>query len=270
MLRVECPAKINLTLEIVSKRADGFHEIKSVMQTVSLCDILSITLGDEGDTITLSGTSEEIPYDERNLVHKACRLFFDKLGKSFDVQVHIEKHIPVSAGLAGGSTDAAGMLLGLNEALNQPLSKTELLELCEALGSDLNFCLEGGCKLATGRGEILEELPFKKFDLCIVKPKSLGISAKEAYQKYSELKIKPQLNMTEKFISGDCTALHNDLELGLDYPQLKALKEKVPNAVMSGSGSAFFVLGKDLLELGPEYEVFRNLKSVHFGARIIS
>jgi len=144
-------------------------------------------------------------------------------------------------------------------------SDKELHELCAQLGSDLNFCLEGGCQLATSRGEILEKLPFQEFALSLIKPKNLGISAKEAYIKFSELENKPNLKMTKKLIkalkSADCGAngapynpnkgsvnvqnfLHNDLEIALieDYNELKEIKNAYPQSLMSGSGSTFFVL----------------------------
>ena len=223
MFKVKCPAKINLTLEVLNKRDDGFHNIQSVMQTINLFDILTIDLKPSEDLkINLSGTSKEIPYDEKNIVYKAILLFFENIEKKYEVSVFIEKNIPVADGLAVVSTDAAGILYGLNEILHKPFSKNELHKLCSKLGSDLNFCLEGGCKLATGRGEILKDLPFREFNICLIKPKNLGISAKEAYTKFSKLEVKPNLNKTSDFINGDYKALHNDLELALinDYKEL--------------------------------------------------
>lgn len=273
MLKVKCPAKINLTLEVLNKRNDGFHNIQSVMQTISLFDILTINLNlSEKIKINLSGTSDEIPYDERNLVYKACLMFLEELGKPFEVNVFIEKNIPVAAGLAGGSTDAAGVIFGLNEILNKPFDSTMLHNFCAKLGSDLNFCLEGGCKLATGRGEILNNLPFKDFDLCLIKPKNLYISAKEAYLKFAELESKPNLNMTQKYIDGDSFALHNDLEYALinDYPQLRFIKSKIKNSIMSGSGSTFFVLQNNSpFPFDQNFEVLSNLKAVNHGVVIL-
>ena len=142
-VKVQCPAKINLDLKIVGRRPDGFHNIESTMQTISLYDYLTISHEPSKVlTINIAGTSDEIPYDERNIVYKAAKLFFETIGKVGSVDIFIEKHIPVSAGLAGGSTDAAGTLFGLNELLGNPLERKELHELCAKLGSDLNFCLE--------------------------------------------------------------------------------------------------------------------------------
>lgn len=273
MIKVKCPAKINLTLEVLDKRPDGFHNIQSVMQTISLFDVLTIDVKKSDILkINLSGTSSEIPYNEKNLVYKACKLFFETLNQNYEVSVYIEKHIPVAAGLAGGSTDGAGTLFGLNKILDEPFSKFELHELCAKLGSDLNFCLEGGCKLATGRGEILENLPYREFDICLIKPKNLGISAREAYTKYSEMKNKPNLNMTKKYINGDFTSIYNDLETALinDYPELQQIKKIYPKSIMSGSGSTFFVLEKSLnTKMSDDYEIFENLKSIPNGVGII-
>ena len=272
MLKVKCPAKINLTLEIINKRADGYHDIQSVMQTIDLFDYLTIDIEKSCENIIeLSGSSTEIPYDSSNLVHKAGMLFLDKLNQTYKVKVFIEKNIPIAAGLAGGSSDAAGILLGLNELLNQPFSKSDIHELCSKLGSDLNFCLEGGCKLATGRGEILQPLSFKEFDVTLIKPKHLGVSAKEAYTKYSNLLSKPKLNKTKEFINGDFSALQNDLEYALieDYKELQLIKKKYPNSLMTGSGSTFFVLERDIPNLlDDRYEIIEGLKSIDYGAAL--
>ena len=299
-IRVKCPAKINLTLEILNKREDGFHNIQSVMQTINLFDILTIKVEkSEKFEIKLSGTSDEIPYDERNLVYKAILLFFNYLccragmpdlrQKSCDsrsgiparqqevkyqISVCIEKNIPVAAGLAGGSTDAAGVLFGLNKLFDNIFSDKELHELCSKLGSDLNFCLEGGCQLATGRGEILTQLPVQEFSLSLIKPKNLGISAKEAYTKFSQLKDKPNLNMTEKLVealkSGDTDIeelLHNDLEFALvdDYKELQEIRMEYPEAIMSGSGSTFFVLNYNFKDFDDSFWIKTDLKSISYG-----
>ena len=187
-IKIQCPAKINLTLKITGKREDGYHNIDSIMQTISLFDYLTISIEKSDKTeIILSGTSDEIPYNEKNLVHKACLLFLEETKlPAHRISVFIEKNIPVAAGLAGGSTDAAGMLYGLNKLFDEPLSRKELHKLCAKLGSDLNLCLEGGRQKTSGRGEILEPLEFEEFEVSLIKPENLGISAKEAYTKFSE------------------------------------------------------------------------------------
>ncbi len=193
-IKIQCPAKINLTLKITGKRDDGFHNLDSIMQTISLFDYLTISVEKSDKTeIILSGTSDEIPYNEKNLVYKAAKLFLDTAKiDSYKISIYIEKNIPVAAGLAGGSTDAAGTLYGLNKLFDEPLSRQQLHELCAKLGSDLNLCLEGGRQQTSGRGEILEPLPFEEFDVSLIKPIGLGISAKEAYTKFGEkMKVEP-------------------------------------------------------------------------------
>lgn len=292
IMKVKCPAKINLTLEILNKREDGFHNIQSIMQTIDLFDILTIQVEkSEKFEIKLSGTSDEIPYDNRNLVYKAVKLFFEEVkrkkekvksnGNAFNllpftfysVAIHIEKNIPIAAGLAGGSTDAAGVLFGLNEIFDNVFSKNELHAICAKLGSDLNFCLEGGCQLATSRGEVLEKLPFQEFNLSLVKPKNLGISAKEAYTKFAALENKPNFNMTKKAIEvlkegkNIADSLHNDLEAAIinDYKELQEIKNKYPKSIMSGSGSTFFVIGEDFKNFSEKFWIKTNLKSISAG-----
>ena len=189
-IKVQCPAKINLTLKVLNRRDDGFHNIESIMQTIDLFDYLTINIENSSTPeILLDGNNKEIPYNEKNLVYKAAKLFLDKMNlQNKKISIYIEKSIPVSAGLAGGSTNAAGTLYGLNKIFNDILTSDELNNLCAELGSDLNVCLNGGRILAKGRGEITEPLKFEELDVNLIKPKDLGISAKEAYTKFAELK----------------------------------------------------------------------------------
>ena len=258
-INVKCPAKINLSLKIINKREDGFHNIESVMQAISLYDYLTISIDkSQGLMINLSGTSDEIPYNEKNLVYKAAVLFFEKTNlDNCKINIFIDKNIPVSAGLAGGSTDAAGTLYGLNKLFDEPLSNKELHELCATLGSDLNFCLEGGRKMTRGRGEILEDLEFEPFNVSLIKPIDLGISAKEAYTKFAK-KNSDGVEGREDFA--------NDLEWAVidDYVELQKIKEVYPESVMSGSGSVYFGVN---MEYRPQegYWIHNNLTAVEEG-----
>ncbi|MBR6126134.1 4-(cytidine 5'-diphospho)-2-C-methyl-D-erythritol kinase [bacterium] len=277
-LRVKCPAKINLTLEIINKREDGFHNIKSIMQLIDLYDYLDISVEKSDRTkIVLSGNSNEIPYNEKNIVFKATDTFLKKLGdECYTISINIDKNIPVAAGLAGGSTDAAGTIFGLNTVFDNILSDEELNELCASLGSDLNVCLNGGCLLATSRGEFIEHLPVIEKTVTLIKPKNLGISAKEAYTKYSEKDYKPQNNMTEKMTDAlisneDITPyLYNDLEYAIfeDYEELKYIKRILPDSIMSGSGSTYFLLRDYSGNLGDDYQIIRNLHFISNGVQI--
>lgn len=258
-VKVKCPAKINLSLKVIGKRSDGFHNIESIMQTINLFDFLTINIEEsEIEEIILNGDNSEIPYDETNLVYKAAKLFLDtyKKNKFYKISIFIEKNIPVAAGLAGGSTDAAGTLYGLNELLARPFTSVQLHNLCSKLGSDLNVCMQGGRILAKGRGEILETQDYKEFSLSIIKPENFGISAKEAYTKFS-LKNKNDASRID-FV--------NDLEWALidDYKELQYIKSKYPNSVMTGSGSAYYQIdSKYNQEKG--FVIINDLKSVPYG-----
>jgi len=276
-IKIKCPAKINLTLEIVNKRGDGFHNIKSIMQTISLYDYLDTEIFDSNKKeIILSGTSDEIPYNEKNLVYKAAELYLEKAGISeAGVKIFIEKNIPVSAGLAGGSTNAAGTLYGLN-LIFKKFNEAELDTLCASLGSDLNVCLRGGTILATSRGEVTEKLPDIKSDITLIKPVNLGISAGEAYKKYSLKEFKPQNNMTEKMMAAINNGedikpfIYNDLEYAVfdDYEELQNIKKVYPQAVMSGSGSTYFILeNTEKSALDNNYQFINKLRFINHGVR---
>ena len=275
-IRIKCPAKVNLTLEVVNRREDGFHNIKSIMQTISLYDFLDIKVEPSNElAISLSGTSKDIPYDEKNLVYKAAKLFFENFNSdNFSVEIFIEKNIPIAAGLAGGSTDGAGTIFGLNEIFNRPFDEEKLNEMCAKLGSDLNVCLIGGTILATSRGEITKKLKPINSPITLIKPKNLGISAKEAYTKYALKEFKPQNNMTEKMIEAINKGqnisefLYNDLEYAIfdDYKELQAIKKSVPQSIMSGSGSTYFVLDKTInAKLNSDYQIYDNLEFTECG-----
>ena len=277
-VRIKCPAKLNLTLEVVNKREDGFHNINSIMQLINLYDYLTISVCEaETNVIELSGNSSEIPYNEKNLVYKAADLFLKEAKlNNYQVKIFIEKNIPIAAGLAGGSTDGAGTILGLNLIFNNILPKEKMHELCASLGSDLNVCLEGGCLLATSRGENIKKLPCITMPVTLIKPKNLGISAKEAYTKYAAKEFKPKYKNTETMIEAlNCTCdikqfLYNDLEYAVfdDYKELQFIKSKLPNSIMSGSGSTYFILENINIDFPDEYQVIKNLQFISEGCSI--
>jgi len=252
-IRVKCPAKINLTLRVYKKdELTGFHDIDSIMQAINLFDFLTIKI-EQGDEIILSGNSDEIPYNQNNLCYKAAKLFLNTIQKKAKVEIKIEKNIPVCAGLAGGSTDAAGVLYGLNKLFSNLLNELEINKLASQLGSDLNFCLVGGTKLCKGRGEKITNMPFYDFKLSLVKPKNLKISAKEAYCAFDELKEESNMR--------------NDLEFALldKYDELKFLSSK--GLQMSGSGPTYFLRDKNIdFQLDKDkYLVINNLNSISYG-----
>ena len=251
------------------------------MQMISLYDYLTISVKESTENkIILSGNSTEIPYDEKNLVYKAAKLFLEKAEiNNMEIDIFIEKNIPIAAGLAGGSTDAAGTLFGLNIVFEK-FSDEELHKLAATLGSDLNVCLAGGCNLATSRGEVIKKLPSRESEVTLIKPINLGISAGEAYKKYSLKEIKPQNNMTENMLiavlddENISKFLYNDLEYAVfnDYAELQKIKEIYPQAIMSGSGSTYFMLQNlDSCELPEEKFLFiNNLKFIPDGVGLLS
>ncbi len=187
-LIAEAHAKINLHLEILGIRNDGFHELAMVMQSINLSDLLKMRKSQDNN-ITLKSNNNEISNGEDNLIIKAAKLLRKKVGnRELGVDIELEKNIPIGAGLAGGSTDAAATLVGLNKLWKLNLETEELEKLSEEIGSDIPFCVSGGRQICFGRGEILEKLEFNRFDLglILVKDPSIQVSTPFAYKTYKE------------------------------------------------------------------------------------
>lgn len=255
MLTVRGNAKINLTLDVLHKRADGFHEVEMIMQAIELADILNLEEKNTDD-ITILSNIAHLPCDQRNLAYQAARLIKDVCQIKKGVHIFLEKNIPMSAGLAGGSTDAASVLLGLNRLWNLGLSLAELEKMGAKLGSDVPFCLRGGTMLATGRGEILS--PLADLPPCYVvlaKPR-IGVSTAWVYGKYKEAAgvnhpdTKGTMFALEQGdLPGVISRLSNALEsvtIG-EHPQIGKLKECMiehgaMGSLMSGSGPTVFGL----------------------------
>ena len=277
-IKVQAPAKINLTLEVLNKREDGFHNIKSIMQAVSLYDFLTFKVKKADKTqIHLSGNSSQIPYDAKNLVWRAVDIFLKSAGINAEIDIYIEKNIPIEAGLAGGSTDAAAAFYAMNKLFDGILSQNKIEELCASLGSDLNFCLHGGTALCSSKGENIRKIPTPDLDVTLIKPTGFGISAKEAYTKFSKMSDEEKIvpNNTEKLVeklmqnSFDNSLLYNSLEQAVinDYPELLEIKHSLPLSMMSGSGPTFFIL-KDKSPIifdDKRFTVIESLKTVSDG-----
>ncbi|MDD3149895.1 MAG: 4-(cytidine 5'-diphospho)-2-C-methyl-D-erythritol kinase [Candidatus Gastranaerophilales bacterium] len=281
-IKVKTPAKINLTLDIKGKRADGFHEISSIMQAISLFDYLTIEVNNSTENqIILSGNSAQIPYDKTNLAYKACQLFLDEAKiQNKEILINIEKNIPIAAGLAGGSSNAAGVLWGLNKIFDNILSKEKIDNLASKLGSDVNFCLYGGTQSATSKGEILQKLSTPNFKIILVNP-NIHISAKEAYQRHSELETKPQNNNSKKMIeainnnnpSNIAKCLSNNLESSIlpNYSKIQELKILLKqagciNTLMSGSGSTVFGIYENNINLEKFDKIWiYNAQTIDYG-----
>lgn len=166
-------AKLNLSLDVLARRPDGYHDMEMVMQSVSLWDDINITVSNgTGRTVRVDTDKENLPRDERNLAGKAARIFLEHTGiDHITVAVTVTKRIPDRAGMAGGSSDAAAVIRGLDKLLDTRLREEELLDLCLRVGSDVPFCLRGGTALARGRGEVLTDLPpLPECGILVVKP----------------------------------------------------------------------------------------------------
>ena len=249
MLRAKAYAKINLSLDIVGVRDDGYHLIKTVMQSISLHDVVSVDKLESGTTISCNDPA--VPCDERNIVYKCAKRFFERTGESFGIHIDIQKNIPSQAGLGGGSADGAAVLVLLNRLCGDILTTQELCEIGAIVGADIPFCIVGGCVLCEGIGEVLTPIDSKtELDLCIVKP-DFGVSTVEAYKAFdsAEKFLHPDTDAVIKSLeSGDKKTLADNLVnvLEMDERIDKIKKDLVESgavaACMSGSGSAVFAI----------------------------
>ena len=247
-------AKLNLTLDILGKREDGYHELETVMQQITLCDDIEIDVGTGADW-KLECDWDTIPNGPENLAWKAAGLFYKSIGKDPQgITIRISKRIPVGAGLGGGSADAAAVLWALNRHEGEPYSKWELSRLAAGIGSDVPFCVLGGTALATGRGEKLEEmLPMPQCFYCIAKP-DFSVSTAELYAAYDrqETTWHPATQgMVKSLYQHDLmhVAGHvgNTMEpvVAADHPEIEEIKTVMQDCgalgtAMTGSGSAVF------------------------------
>lgn len=256
MVQVKAYGKINLTLEVIGLRGDGYHEIRSIMQNIELHDNLHFDFsGDE--FIYLSGNNNKLKYDESNLIYKSALALKKYTQTKLGTNIYLEKNIPIEAGLAGGSADAAATLIGLNKLWELNLTMEELLFIGATIGSDVPFCLLGDTALVEGRGEKVTKLSSLAAEkLLVVKP-SFGASTKLVYQKFDEVFEGNHSDFTQQMIKsieshGDYKKyLHNDLETITTklYPEvqwiLDKMSEKCKYSMMSGSGPTCFALGDD-------------------------
>lgn len=245
-------AKINLSLDIVGKREDGYHLLEMIMQAVELHDEVILTEKKAG--ISLSCDKSYVPVDERNIAYKAAKLIMEETGLKSGIHIHINKNIPVAAGLAGGSTDAAAVLKGMNAMFSLGLSYEELKVLGLKLGADVPYCIEGGTALCEGVGERITKLEsFSGYVVVLVKP-PFGVSTKEVYGAFNLEKIKRHVE-TKKLIDSlaksDLNGVHyysrNLLENVViqSYPVIKSIKQRVVKTgarvtLMSGSGPTVY------------------------------
>jgi 4-diphosphocytidyl-2-C-methyl-D-erythritol kinase len=263
-LEKKSPCKVNLLLNILGRRPDGFHELETVMQPVNFCDQLIFERG--GNEIQLSCSDKNLPVDSRNLVFRAAANFLAAANISDGVKIHLEKKIPLAAGLGGGSANAATTLLALNEIFGQSLSLAKLDELAAALGSDIPFFLYDKPALAVGRGEkveLLENFPALRGKAFLLIHPGFGISTPWAYQNLARFpaalngKADRARDLISKLQAANWPAVADGFYNSLEAPAL----EKFPilglfqefmrangalAALMSGSGSTTFAIVKNI------------------------
>ena len=270
-MKIKAYAKINISLDIVGKReSDGYHLLKMIMQNIDLYDEISIEK--QKKDITISCNKSYVPTDSRNLAYKAASLFKQTYNIEDGVHIDIVKNIPVSAGLAGGSTDAAAVLKLMNKIFKVNASNEELMELGLKLGADIPYCINGGTALCEGIGEKITSLPaFKDKILVLVKP-SFGVSTKEVYKAFDldKVRVHPKTeNLIEAMEQDNLYYVASNMKNLLENVTLRKhnilikIKEEMNKYgavgnMMSGSGPSVFAFFDDMLKAQKCYEKMRE------------
>ncbi|GGJ75815.1 4-diphosphocytidyl-2-C-methyl-D-erythritol kinase [Anoxybacillus voinovskiensis] len=280
-LLVKAPAKINLSLDVLHKRPDGYHEVKMVMTTIDLADRVELAPL-ASDTIQIISHNRFVPDDHRNLAYQAAKLLKETFGVRKGVAISITKTIPVAAGLAGGSSDAAATLRGLNKLWQLGLTIDELAELGAKIGSDVSFCVYGGTALATGRGEKIEHLPAPPPCWVILAKPTIGVSTAEVYRNLNvQRTFHPDVDgMVQAIKDRDyeriCSLVGNTLEdvtLKM-HPEVAHIKEQMKRfgadaVLMSGSGPTVFGLVQYDSRLQRIYNGLRGFCDQVFAVRLL-
>lgn len=280
-LMVKAPAKINLALDVLHKRPDGFHEVEMIMTTIDLADRIELMERKDGEIRILS-QNRFVPDDQRNLAYQAAKLLKDEFNVRTGVSIGIDKVIPVAAGLAGGSSDAAATLRGLNELWNLGLSLDELAVLGARIGSDVSFCVYGGTALATGRGERIQELPAPPNCWVILAKPTIGVSTADVYRNLrldgvKHPNIQAMVNAIKQQSYDDvCANMGNVLEsvtLPM-HPEVQQIKEQMIRfgadaVLMSGSGPTVFGLVQYESRLQRVYNGLRGFCDQVFAVRLV-
>lgn len=269
-ISVKALAKINLGLDVVRRRDDGYHEVRMVMQTIHLFDRLQIARNASGN-ITMSTNLPFLPTNENNLVYKAAKLLKDEFGIKDGIDVKLHKHIPVAAGMAGGSTDAAAVLYGMNRIFGLGLSREDLMKRGVKLGADVPYCVMRGTALAEGIGEELTALPpMVKCPVLIAKPQ-ISVSTKFVYEnlKLNGQTVHPDIDRLVADIKAkDLHAIASDMGNVLEtvtipnYPIIAEIKNHMMdhgaiNSMMSGSGPTVFGLFENENVAAAAYDAMR-------------
>lgn len=280
-MQVKAYAKINISLDVVGKREDGYHLLKMIMQNIDLYDLISVEKTSSGISITCN--KPYIPTDERNLAYKAAKLFKDTYKVDGGVTINIRKNIPVAAGLAGGSTDAAAVLKCMRDIYKPNLSDEELESLGLKIGADIPYCIKGGTALCEGVGEVITTLkPFKDFILVLVKP-SFGVSTKDVYGGLDISKIHKHpdtdglINAMEdgniQFVGRNMRNVLENVTLRKHYC-LRDIKQEflrmdAIGTLMSGSGPTIFAFFEDMVKAQSCYDKMKTKYNEVFLTRTI-
>ena len=252
---IKAMAKVNLGLDVLRRLGNGYHEVKMVMQTVNLYDELTVKK-EEGEGIAITSNTGELPLNEDNLIYKAAKLLFECVGKTYGVSIYLDKNIPIAAGMAGGSTDAAATLLALNQLFDFGMSKELLAEIGVKIGADVPYCIYGGTYLSEGIGEVLTKLPDTPDCYLVIAKPGIGVSTKYVYENLhiETVTEHPDMDgMVSAIKAGDLQGIVNTMGNVLEtvtvkrYPEIAAMKQCLldngaENALMSGSGPTVFGL----------------------------
>ena len=264
-------AKINLGLDVTGKRADGYHLVRMIMQTVDLYDVLSFSKREDGQ-IHIMTQSQGIPTDQHNLIWKVCALLTEQYKITDGVDITLEKNIPVAAGMAGGSTDAAAAFLGMNELFHMGLTRQQMCEQGVKLGADIPYCIMGGTALSEGIGEILTPLPdMPDCQILIAKP-AIGVSTRWVYTELdnSEISVHPDIDgirqaIERQDLQGIQVRLGNVLEsvTTAKYTIIRQIEKLMKEngaggAMMSGSGPTVFGIYDDRAAAQKSYAVLEK------------
>lgn len=263
-------AKINLGLDVTGKLPNGYHEVKMIMQSVGIYDELTLTKTDSG--ITIATDESELPTNEDNLIYRAAKLMFDTYSITGGVHIQLSKNIPIAAGMAGGSTDAAATMKGINRLYQLNIPTQELMRISVSIGADVPYCILGGTALAEGIGEILTPLaPAPSCHLLVAKP-DINVSTKYVYEHLdaSETLSHPDINgivgaINMGSLQGIIERLGNVLETVTveAYPIISDLKKQMlelgaAGSLMSGSGPTVFGIYTDEKSVQNAYEQIRK------------
>lgn len=246
-------AKVNLGLDVIRRREDGYHEVRMIMQTVDLYDILAFTRREEPGIVVMTDR-EELPGDESNLIYKAARLLMETYSIGEGIKIELQKRIPMAAGMAGGSTDAAAVFHGMNEMFELGMSEDEMCTLGVKIGADVPYCIKGGTALAEGIGEMLTRLPDTPGCMVLIAKPNIDVSTKFVYENLhaEKLDCHPDIDgMRAAIEAGDLRGVARRMGNVLEtvtvkaYPVIGEIKEAMMkkgawNALMSGSGPTVF------------------------------